>query len=215
MQKISFKSYSDRETNEYRCVTFAERGRAAYCGTAYPTQESRSALACDRALTVSSESFLLRPSLDDIAIKTINGFVREGVYILQEPGKEFLCSAAFLYMFKGEGRVCIFGNAGVYHFQNGLLRDCYYNPSSAILGRSLRTESDTCPEFSLSGGTETFVLCSAEESQDLMSIFPPNLIEDIPRNGEWADRVVEMARGKNCSIAAVFFPERKGLFRKK
>ena len=102
MQKISFKSYSDRETNEYRCVTFAERGRAAYCGTAYPTQESRSALACDRALTVSSESFLLRPSLDDIAIKTINGFVREGVYILQEPGKEFLCSAAFLYILKVE-----------------------------------------------------------------------------------------------------------------
>ena len=214
MRKISFRSYSKLENGEYRCFLAEQRGKAAYCGAAYPTSESRSAIACEKAIEISCDSFLRRPSLADLAMKTIAGFVNEGVYILQDPEKQFRCAAAFLYIYKGAARVSVSGNSIVFHFKDGVLQRSYYEPTSNPVGKSLRRENAASPEFDVSSGINAFLLCSGEESLDMETLFAKSLLEAAPKDETWADAVITDIRNHPCTAGVIILPERKGIFAK-
>ncbi len=211
MQKISSKNYCDIPPAPYRTFFLEEKGKALFCGAAYPTQESRSAIACERALQIGCDSFLRRPSLSDEALITIGGFINESVYILQEQGKRFLCSASFVYVYKGAGRVYAAGNSLVLHFQNGVLKNSFSDCSGDVIGKSLRKEYVLSREFDLSSGTNCIVVCSGREGLELKSLFPAELLEHQDNDDSWMDRVIAAVADQPCSVSVFILNERKGL----
>lgn len=223
MVKVSFKNYCDKKTEERESSYFklCSRGKAAACSVAYPTKESRSDAACERVVGVSVDSFLRRPSLCDEAINTISGFINEGVYILQEPDKSFLCSSASLYVLRGRARWIVSGNARVYHFCGAGHVNVSRESREPLFGEKVRFKPEAEPEFDVSYGTDIFLLCSGADHiqiDELIKNIAPLDQETLNKSelDEWMDAVISGFHASACSAAVLAFTEQKhgllGLF---
>lgn len=98
-------------------AVFEEKRTSTVAGVAYPTADSRSPAACERGLRITVDCFLERPSVADVAMQMIGQFVDDGISELQENDKEFMCSLAALYIFKGKARVYPIGFTAVLFFE--------------------------------------------------------------------------------------------------
>lgn len=182
---------------------------------AYPTEESRSEVACEKLCSISTESFLRRPSLCDEAMETIAGFVNEGIYLYQEPNKVFLCSAAILYIFRGRARCIATGNSRVYHFRDGSLAEVSRGSGDILFGKNVRWKQKALPEFDLLLGTNIFLLCSGAENTDFDQIMR-NLEQDSALAADedaLAETLIRHFKEQKCSAAAIILPGvRRSLF---
>lgn len=210
MQRISYKNYSDIPDTEHSCFSLLEKGKAVFCGAAYPTGDSRTAAACPKALEICSESFLRRPALMDVAMTNILSFINEGIFIMQDPEKHFRCGAAFLFLCKGAGRVVTAGNAMVLHYQDNQLKASYRHPGNPALGTGLHNTYEASEEFDVSAGANGFLLLCGEEGLDLETLIPEDLRKPSLVDEAWSDRIMDAVRGRKCTAGAVIFPERKG-----
>lgn len=209
MQRISLKSYSDVSQTPYPTFSLQERGKALFFGVGYPTEDSRSALACEKAFQIAGDSFLRRPSLADEAMETIARFINEGIFILQDMEKRFRCSAAFLYVYKGMGRVFSAGNALALHYRDGKLTHRFYTSDAPEIGSMLRGGSIFSPEFDISEGTNGFVLCAAGKAVDLNALPLP---EPNQTDKSQFDGIIDSFRGTSCSAGAIRLEKREKLF---
>ena len=209
MQKISLKSYSDIPQTPYPTFSEQRKGEALFFGVGYPTEDSRSALACEKAFQIAGESFLRRPSLADEAMETIARFIKEGVYILQDVDKRFCCAAAFLYVFKGRGRVFFAGNALAIHLQDGKVVDRFSDPGASEIGNSLRGKNAFSSEFDVSNGTNDFLLCAAVKAFSFDTLPLPQANQTY--EGQFDDFISSFS-GQPCSIGAVHLDKRERLF---
>ncbi|MBR6187269.1 MAG: hypothetical protein IKQ41_13550 [Clostridia bacterium] len=210
MQRISSRSISDIPPAEHACFSFLEKGKAAFCGAAYPTEDSRSAAACPKALEICGDSFLRRPALMDVAMTNILSFASEGLFIMQDPEKHFRCAAAFLFLCKGAGRVVTAGNALALHYRDGRINARFRFPKNPPLGSGLHSAYEASAEFELSAGTNAFLLLCGEEGSDLEALIPPALKAPGTADEAWAEKIMDAVRGQRCTAGAVMIPERKG-----
>lgn len=117
-------------------AVFEEKRTSAVAGVAYPTKDSRSAAACERALGITTDCFLDRPNVTDMALHMISSIVDEAVGGLQENDAEYMCSLAALYIFKGKARVCPAGYSAVLFFEEGELKSIWYGDGVPVGGGS-------------------------------------------------------------------------------
>lgn len=209
MVKVKFKNCCDkvRGNDENPFFRLDAKGKALFCGVTYPTEDSRSDIACKKALEISADSFIRRPSLCDEAMDTISTFINQGIYIFQEADKRFLCSTAILYAFRGRARWVASGNAGICHFRDGKLINRIEGNNIPLFGERMRWNVDAEPEFDVSEGENAFLLYSAGSSID----FKEKLLE-IEQNGALDDQtgaIVSDFGSKSCSAAALVLPNKK------
>lgn len=215
MGRSGFSNYCDKDMPGKSDTYFfmKARGQAFFCGTAYPTEESRSDSPCRKALEVGGGSFLRRPSLRDEAVNTIADFINQGIYAFQEPGKPFFCSLAALYEYRGKARTIVSGDAHICHFKDGKLIGQSEEQEEPLFGERIRREQETEPEFELSGGSHAFLLVSGLKSNEYLKIIEMLQAEQDTVSYEedvWPDAIIEKFEGKACSVAAFVMPERKG-----
>lgn len=209
MVKVKFKDCCDkvRGNDENPFFRLDAKGKALFCGVTYPTENSRSDIACKKALEIGADSFIRRPSLCDEAMDTISTFINEGIYIFQEADKRFLCSTAILYVFRGRARWVVSGNAGICHFRNGKLINRTEGSSIPLFGERVRWNADTEPEFDVSEGENAFLLYSAGADIDfkekLSEIGQRGVIDDP------AGAIVSDFGSKSCSAAAFVLPNKR------
>lgn len=211
MDKINFKNYCDKEY-EGRTDPFFQicaQGSALFCGVAYPTADSRSYAACEKALAIGSSSFLRRPSLRDEAVNTISGFINEGLYALQDPGKPFFCSLAVLYCFRGRVRWMVSGDASVWHFQDGRMARKATGHKEPLLGKRICWNQESDPEFDISHGSNAFLLYSGTDASPFSIELPETACHPVRTDDAWLEAILSGFRGKACSSAAFILPERK------
>lgn len=205
MVKAKYKNYCDKASMENTDTFFRldMRGRAIFCGVAYPTKESRSDLACKKILEISAESFIRRPSVCDEAVDTISTFMNEGIYIFQEKEKQFLCSAAILFVFRGEARCIVSGDAGICHFRDGKLIRRITGDNIPLFGARIRWKHKAQPEFDISQGENAFLLYSGIQTDASETI-----LEQMEYwRGE--DAVTADFDKQHCSVAALVLPNKK------
>ena len=210
MPKVKYKNYCDKSSDEGVFFSLEEKGKAAYCGVSYPTVNSRSAVACERALSISGDSFLRRPSLRNEAMETISHFMSEGIYILQEPEKEFLCSTAIMYLFKGQARFFIAGSACACHFYQGKLLKTIQAADSPFVGQTLKRKDHIEEAISVEDGQHTFLLCSISDSFTLEDFLQKTGLSEGALLEECKDKLFSVPEIKACSVALIEIPERKG-----
>lgn len=211
MQNLNWKSYCDRE-EEGQLFKLEEKGKALFLGTAYPTAESRSGIACTRALEIACDSFLRRPAVTDIAIQTITGFMKEGIYILQEPGKYFQTSAAIVFITRGKARVSAAGDAFVWHLRKGVLEGVFTGEGQEPYGVDINSRDSFPLEFDISTGENSFLLCCGDGLSALRGEFSKKAQGSEMTSEELFDIVTNQLQGLACSAMAVTLPERKKLF---
>lgn len=212
MDKINVRKYCDKVYKSQIDPFFrlCVHGKAFFCGIAYPTEDSRSYAACEKALEIGSSSFLRRPSLCDEAVNTIAGFINEGLYALQDPGKPFFCNLAIIYGFRGKARWMVSGESVIYHFQDSRLIRQSAVCREPLLGKYVCWKETLEPEFDVSHSTNAFLLYSGTQQP----IFPNQVtgVNDIlpSIDGDvWMENVLSVFQGKACSVAAFVLPTRK------
>lgn len=210
MPKISHQCLCDYSgESPDRFYRLLAKGGAIACAAAYPTKESFGASGCEKAVTVSTESFLHRPSMSDKAPPAISGFVNEAVYALQEPRKTFLCSTAILYILNGQFRCILSGNAKLLHFNGGNLINAFDGGNNPLFGKQLRSEFSSSDVISLPRGANAFLLYSGYDDID----FDASALGAAMRSAD-AEQWLSTAPGiKDLSgtLLAVVIPERKSL----
>ena len=205
MDNVQLKIYCDKTINGDNCnyLTNESKGSALFCGVAYPTPESRSDIACEKAFELATQSFLRRPSTGDAAMNTISGFINDRLYMLQEPRKEFLCDTAFLYIHHGYARVALSGNSCGYHFCNGKIVNSYRS-EGIWYGRQPKWERKPDAEIPLEKVSQDFLLVSGESNVDISP-------EDVDRLLS-GDDLESFFQGKRCFAVMIHLPERKKRF---
>lgn len=211
MVRANWRKYCDREAemeNQLFCH-LDSRGKAAVCSVAYPTENSRSADACGKMISISSESFLRRPSLKDVAMDTISTFVNEGIYILQEPRKEFLCSGVILYMFRRKVRMVVSGMSAVYHFQDGKFVERFLPETEQLFGQRMAWKQKARAEIDLSKGNHTFLLYSGQEIPDIEITKIESMLQDSMDETVFQEGILSDFEGSKCAVCLLAFPKRK------
>lgn len=211
MVKVNWRKYCDREEerdNQLFCC-LDSRGKAVVCSVAYPTENSRSAAACGKMISISSESFLRRPSLKDVAMETISTFMNEGIYILQEPGKEFLCSGVILYMFQRKVRMVVTGMSVVYHFQDGQLADCFLPETEQLFGQRMAWKQKAEEEIDLSKGSHIFLLYSGQAVPNIEITKIENLLQSNLEETDFPVEILSDFEDSKCAVCLLAFPKRK------
>lgn len=205
MVKAKYKNYCDKASAESADSFFRldARGKALFCGVAYPTKESRSDIACKKLLEIGAESFIRRPSVCDEAVDAISTFMNEGIYIFQEKEKQFLCSAAILFVFRGEARWIVSGNVGICHFRDGMPVKKAEGCHTPLFGARIRYEQTAEPAFDISRGENAFFLYSCAQREDLDAA--------MERAADWRGEKAMIAEvaGRHCSAAAIVLPNKK------
>lgn len=214
MAKLYFKGCCDRslETAKDSYFALCSKGAAVTAGVTYPAKDSRSDIACRKVLEISKDCFIQRPSLKDIAIDTISTFINEGIYIFQEPDRAFLCNTALLYVLNGKARWVTAGNAVICHYVDGHLAKMADLHRSPLFGERIRWREKAAPEFDISHGVSSFVLCSAADDFDLTAALPEYISPSDLRPDIWAAAALSLFSGISCSAAAIVLPG-KSFFR--
>lgn len=219
MAKICVKNYCSKTDSgsasdgENIYFMFEQKGAAVTAAAAYPAGISRSGLACRKVLEISTESFIRRPSLSDIAVSTISSFINDGVFIYQEQDKKFLCSSAICYVYKEKARFIVSGNAAVYHFRD---RQLVYSlrGQGPMFGEKLHWKEKAEPEIDISQGENAFILCSADENDVLPVSFPEPLFLADMEAEECADAAVSYFKDRKCSAACMILPQKTSIGKK-
>lgn len=205
MDNVQLKIYCDKEidsdNNNY--LSNKSKGSALFCGAAYPTPDSRSDVACEKAFELATESFLRRPSTGDAAMNAISGFINDRLYMLQEPRKEFLCDTAFLYIHHGFARVVVSGNACAYHISNGEIVNSY-RIEGVWYGRRPKWEKKPDPEVALEKTDHYFLLVAGDSTFELSSEAAGMLIS--------GNDIKSFFEGRRCCAVLIHLPERKKRF---
>ncbi len=210
MQKISHQCRCDYngESIENRFYKLCARGGTIALAAAFPTRESRGAAACERAVTVSTDSFIRRPALIDEAMAAISDFVNEAVYALQEPQRSFLCHTALLFIHKGQFRCVLSGNSELLHFCNGRLVKVYSaKEDTPLFGKSLKSRFTSEAAVSLPKGKNVFLLYNGF---DTFSYDVAELEETLGTSNTvecWLDKLWKGS--KTCSFTALMMPEKR------
>lgn len=192
-----------------RFYRLSAKGGAVACAAAYPTKESFGASACEKVVTVSTESFVRRPSMRDEAPKAISGFANEAVYGLQEPRKTFFCSAALLFILKGQFRCVLSGNARLLHFNGGELKNSFEAGSNPLFGKSLKSSFAASAVTSLPRGTNAFLLYSGYGDLNLDAAAMGQAMQRLENAEQWLNSASGIEGG---AMLAVVIPERKTPF---
>ena len=211
MAKISYKNFCNYDSGEAENKFFrvSEKGGAAAFAAAYPAKGSVVLSACERAVTVSTESFIRRPSLCDEAMKTITGFVNEGIYGMQEPRKKTLCSAAVLYIFRGKARCVTMGNSVILYFSDGKLVSAFEGKEDVLPGVSLREKFESEPEFDLKKGKNAFLIVSSGDKPVLDVSVIESGLQGSETAEDWIKAISPGLEGRRCSALAIDLPARK------
>lgn len=217
MAEICVKSYCSKPVSdtENPYFIFRKKGAALTAAVTYPTEISRSDMACGKVIEISTESFIQRPSLSDIAVSTISSFINDGIYIYQEPDKKFLCSSAICYVLKGKARFIVSGNAAVYHFRDGRLVNSLSGQKLPMFGEKLHWKEKADPEIDISQGENAFILCSAGENDVLPDSFSESVFRADMDAEKWADAAISYFKDRKCSAASVVFPQRASFIGKR
>lgn len=210
MGKIKLKIFCDKNicARTETWYEVSERGKAAFIGVACPIEDSISGQACEKVLSVASNSFMRRPSVEDIAMINIDGFLNQSVFPLQEPRQASLCSTAFIFVMKGKARYSLTGMTGVFHFLDGELIETIKPINDKLYGCSMRWDSDLQEPIDLSSGLHEFLICSnkkelsitEEEAKKIYKANKPNQSEELQ---------VDSAMEVEGAILFVSLPERK------
>ena len=202
--KATFLHGTDVPVEEGRgYAVFEEKRSSTVAGVAYPTEGSRSAAACPRAIDTAVDCFMERPSESDTALRMIGQFMDEEVAKLNEPGKEFKCSAAFLYIAKGKARVYPVGFSAVIFFEEGSKVSTWYGDRRPV-GEGSR-EDMPLPGILELGKNCRFVFIAAADAdtvEQAVSYAEETLGEDTEGMSAFmADR--------HCAWVNLYLPERK------
>lgn len=211
MADISIKHYSRYDCKSPENVLFGvrRRGAASAFAAAYPADNSRGTSACERAVTVGTESFVQRPSMRDEAVEAITGFVNEGIYGMQEPGKSIFCSTAALYIFRNKARWAVTGNAKIYYFSDGKLQSVSAGNEDVTLGKRLNLHCKFEPAFDLQKGVNSFLIISgADNIAPDISVLENGLAASSDAE-EWVGRISSELEKQRCSALAVILPKKK------
>lgn len=184
-------------------AAFEERRSSAVAGVAYPTSNSRSAAACGRAIDTAVSCFLERPSDSDTAMSMIGQFVDEGIAKLQETDKEFRCSLAMLYIFKGRARVYPAGHAAVLFFEEGVHKNTWYGDGRPT-GCSNRSYDDLPEKLELEKDCR-FIFIAGADTETVKAA--AKVCEDC--NGEDTEKIRDHMSDKHLAWVDLYLPERK------
>ncbi len=193
---------------DIRYAAFENKRTTTVAGVAYPTEGSRSPVACGRALDIAVNCFLDRPSVADGALQMISRFVDEEISVLQEKDREYMCSLATLYIFKGRARICAMGYSAVLFFEEGRSEIWY--------GDSVPAGSLTREDISFPGELELDADCrfvfitgiNMDTVGEAVSYFEES-------RGEDTEGMKTFFSDKHASYVNLFLPkrEKRGFFR--
>lgn len=214
MPRISHQCLCDynNESAENRFYKLTEKGGTIACACAFPTKESRGAAACEKTVTISTDSFIRRPALIDMAMEAISGFVNEAVYSLQEPQKRFLCSSAILFIHKGRYRCILSGNAQLWHFCNGRAVKCFTADDAPLFGVSLKSRFSSTDSEELPKGENAFLLYSGYDLSDFDTDTITSALNGAQSAEEWLGKL--STNDRKSSLFAVIIPPKGGIFKK-
>lgn len=204
--EYSCNPYTEDQT---RFVRFEETRIAAFCGAAYPGEGSRGPAACKRALDTAADCFFDRPSSSDTAVETLGRMINDEVSSLQEKDRAFLCSAAFLYLFKGRARAYAAGHSLIMCFDDGDLKSVYRG-NGVLLGSTGDGGRDFPEEIILDRNLR-FLLIAAENGE-----LPDELSDLFERqSGMNTEEIIVTVRDRRCACVNLYLPlrEKKGFFR--
>lgn len=211
MAGIDYKFFCNHgsEDAEKKFFRASAKGGAAAFAAAYPTEDSIVLSSCERAVMVSTDSFIRRPSVCDEAMEGIMGFVNEGIYALQEPRKRSLCSMAVLYIFRGKARCVTMGNSAVFWFLDGKLASASQGKTDILPGQSLRAKFEFEPEFELGKGKNAFLIVSSANSCDLDIPLIENALQSSEGAENWLEAISPELEKCRCSVMTMVLPQRK------
>ena len=202
--KAEFVHNTDAQVEEGgHYAVFEEKRNSTVAGVAYPTADSRSSLACTRALDIAVDSFMERPSGTDTALHMIGSFMDDGIGKLNEPGKEFKCSVAMLYISKGKARVYPAGYSAVIFFEEGVRKNVWYGDGRPVGAGS--HEDMPLPELISLGQDCRFIFIAASDMDTVRSAV--SFYEE--NKGEDAAAQEEFMKDKCCAFVNLHLPERK------
>lgn len=211
MADISVMHYSSYDCSDPENKLFGvrRRGAASAFAAAYPADDSIVISACERAVNVSTNSFVQRPSMRDEAVEAITGFVNEGIYGMQAPGKTVFCSTAALYIFRKQARWAVSGNAKIYYFSDGKLQSVSAGNEDVILGKRLNLHCKYEPPFELQKGSNSFLIISAADKIDPdISVLERELASSSDA-AEWVEKISSELKKQRCTALAVILPKKK------
>ncbi|MGN0638768.1 MAG: hypothetical protein ACI4J0_10390 [Huintestinicola sp.] len=211
MADISIMHYSsyDCKSPENKLFGVRRRGAASAFSAAYPADNSIGISACERAVTVSTNSFVQRPSMRDEAAEAITGFVNEGIYGMQEPGKNVFCSTAALYIFRNKARWTVSGNAKIYYFADGKLQSVSEGNEDVILGKRLNLHCKFEPPFELQKGVNSFLIISGADNIAIDAAVLEKELAASSDAAEWTERISPELKKQRCTALAVILPKKK------
>ncbi len=190
-------------------AVFEEKRSSAVAGVAFPTENSRSDAACGRALDIAAESFLERPSDSDLAVHMIGEFIDDSIAELQEPGREFMCSLAMLYIFKGKARLYPVGYSAVLFFEEGDLKEIVYG-DGVPAGKGSHETMELTETLELDADCRfVFIAGQSEGSvREAAAYFKES-------KGEDAEGCEEYISGRHLAYVNLYLPkrEKRGLLR--
>lgn len=185
------------------------KGGAAAFAASCPAENCRVPSVCERAVMVSTDSFIRRPSLCDEAMEAITGFVNEGIYGMQEPGKESFCSAAVLYIFRDKARCVTMGSSVIFYFSDNGLTSVFHGNEDVLPGKSLRSKFVSEPEFELKKGRNSFLIVSSRDKADIDSSLIKAALQNAEGAEKWIDAVSDELKKYKCSALAIDLPPKK------
>ena len=191
------------ETEKEYFSALEERNSLLVGGAAYPAGNSRSSIACQRALDIVTECFLGRPSSSDEAVEGIAGIINDEIYGMQENDKVFLCNLAALYVFKGKTRIYTAGDSAAMFFEKDELKNVWYGGGKA-LGSAAEPELIYSEEFELTEDTR-FILVAGrnrDAAEDTVAYYKE-------RNGKGPEDMAGFAGEMHCSFADLYLPKRE------
>ena len=190
------------DDREYFSV-FEEKRTVLICGSAFPSPDSRGNAGCMRALDVASDCFMERPFLSEMALDNIGEIVNREVYEMQDSDKSFMCSLAMLYIFKGRTRVCPAGHASVMFYETDALKNVWVGDGT-LLGSKPDHKAVYSDEFELKKDCRFILITGgSKEDVDLATDYFKENKGAVPEDTE------EFLKGRQCSYANLFLPERE------
>ncbi len=179
----------------------------------FPLVESNPDLpkeVADMILRICTDSFLKRPSLNEIAMNAIASFMNNAAFPIQRPEKIVMIDSAALFCVDDKIRSMTFGTARVLYFADGKL--AYESPKRECprLGLEAVISPDYSDVIELVKGANAVLECSKSVTDTLSVGQIEELLASSSSSEEWMQKLEAAIGGSGeYSAQCLIFPERK------
>ena len=157
------------------------------------------------------DNFMRRPSLEDMAIRTIASMANNDLSMMQTRDDDsVLCDAAIVFLDKNRARFFISGSSAAWHFENGKLKNRSSREKATTIGYGRIYEPHIEPVFELKQGKNAILVASQTLAEKVSDEDIEKALNESGSPEEWMDRLKKLVGPDRefCAVTA-FLPSEK------